>query len=146
VGTIIRTAAALGVSATIALPGTVDLWNAKVVRGAMGAIFTHPVVAWTWEETQQWLARCNMPLWVADAEGEPVPLAEETRTGIPRIALAVSNEGSGVTPALHAAAARVVSVPMSAGSESLNVAVATGILLYALGNGLRETAHPGARA
>jgi TrmH family RNA methyltransferase len=146
VGTIIRTAAALGVSATIALPGTVDLWNAKVVRGAMGALFTHPVVAWTWEETLHWLTRCSMPLWVADTEGEPVPLTPGARAGTPRLALAVSNEGSGVTPAVHAAAARTVSVPMSAGTESLNVAVATGILLYALGEGAHAMAQPAARA
>ena len=41
VGTILRTAAALGADATVALPGTVDLWNAKVVRSAMGAHFHH---------------------------------------------------------------------------------------------------------
>src|SRR6266542_803688 len=41
VGTIVRTAAALGADATVALPGTVDLWNAKVVRSAMGAHFHH---------------------------------------------------------------------------------------------------------
>ena len=41
VGTMLRTAAALGVAATVSLAGTVDLWNAKVVRSAMGAHFTH---------------------------------------------------------------------------------------------------------
>jgi TrmH family RNA methyltransferase len=39
VGTLVRTAAALGADATIALPGTVDLWNAKVIRGSRGASY-----------------------------------------------------------------------------------------------------------
>src|SRR5678810_95162 len=50
VGTIIRTAAAFGVSATICLPGTVDLWNAKVVRSAVGAQFHHSCLTSTWDE------------------------------------------------------------------------------------------------
>src|SRR5215207_1226832 len=45
VGTILRTAAALGATAVVAMPGTVDLWNAKVVRSAMGAHFHHPAVS-----------------------------------------------------------------------------------------------------
>ncbi|MDE3216535.1 MAG: RNA methyltransferase, partial [Gemmatimonadota bacterium] len=50
VGTILRTAAALGATATLALPGTVDLWNAKVVRAAMGALFRHHALAATWDD------------------------------------------------------------------------------------------------
>ena len=51
VGTVIRTAAALGVTATLALPGTVDLWNAKVVRSSMGAIFSHAAWMCTWSRS-----------------------------------------------------------------------------------------------
>src|SRR4029079_4347368 len=50
VGTIIRTAEALGVTATYALPGTVDLWNPKVVRSGMGSHFRHPCLFGTWDE------------------------------------------------------------------------------------------------
>ena len=50
VGTMLRTAAALGADATLATPGTVDLWNAKVVRSAMGALFHYPALACTWQE------------------------------------------------------------------------------------------------
>jgi RNA methyltransferase, TrmH family len=63
VGTIVRTAAALGVSATVALPGTVDLWNAKVVRSAMGALFHHPCLAATWSDVDAFCARTGTPLW-----------------------------------------------------------------------------------
>src|SRR5579872_2667339 len=71
VGTIVRTAAAFGVAATVALPGTVDLWNAKVVRSAMGALFAHQALAATWPELESYLTKLAMPLWAADASGAP---------------------------------------------------------------------------
>lgn len=128
VGTIIRTAAALGATATIALPGTVDVWNAKVVRSAMGAHFHHPAFHASWEDVRSFLARGSIPLWAADAGGEPVPELAPP----PRLALAVGNEGSGLSAPVLAAAERVVSLPITGLVESLNVAVATGILLHEL--------------
>jgi len=127
VGTIIRTAAALGAHATIALPGSVDVWNAKVVRSAMGAHFHHPAFHASWEDVQAFLARTATPLWAADADG--AMLADR---GPVRLALAVGNEGGGLSPAIRGAAQRVISLPITTMVESLNVAVATGILLYEL--------------
>jgi TrmH family RNA methyltransferase len=127
VGTIIRTAAALGASATVALPGTVDVWNAKVVRSAMGAHFHHPAFHASWEDVQTFLDGASIPLWAADAGGEPVP-GKSPR----RLALAVGNEGAGLSAPLLAGAAKVVSLPITKTVESLNVAVATGILLHEL--------------
>lgn len=127
VGTIIRTAAALGATATIALPGTVDVWNAKVVRSAMGAHFHHPAFHASWPEVEAFLARTSTPLWAADAGGDSLPDRAPAR-----LALAVGNEGSGLSDVVRSAAARIVSLPIVAGVESLNVAVATGILLYEL--------------
>jgi TrmH family RNA methyltransferase len=127
VGTIIRTAAALGANATIALPGSVDVWNAKVVRSAMGAHFHHPAFHASWEDVESFLAGTSTPLWAADAGGEKLPDKAPSR-----LALAVGNEGSGLSPAVRAASARVVSLPIADMIESLNVAVATGILLHEL--------------
>ena len=127
VGTIIRTAAALGAHATIALPGSVDVWNAKVVRSAMGAHFHHPAFHAPWEDVQAFLARTSTPLWAADADGVMI-----TDRGPERLALAVGNEGGGLSPAIRTAAQRVISLPITTTVESLNVAVATGILLYEL--------------
>lgn len=127
VGTMLRTAAALGVSATIALPGTVDLWNAKVVRSAMGAHFHYPAFHASWLDVQEFLLRTSTSLWCADADGESV-----TGSAPERLALAVGNEGGGLSTTVRAAASRVVAVPISAAVESLNVAVATGILLHEL--------------
>ena len=127
VGTIIRTAAALGANATIALPGSVDVWNAKVVRSAMGAHFHHPAFHASWEDVESFLASTSTPLWAADAGGEKLPEKAPSR-----LALAVGNEGGGLSPAVRAASTRVVSLPIASMIESLNVAVATGILLHEL--------------
>jgi TrmH family RNA methyltransferase len=126
VGTIVRTAAALGATATVALPGTVDLWNAKVVRSAMGALFVHQALPATWESLAAFLFRHNVPLWSADATGTPVPPSVPAR-----LALAVGNEGSGLSAGVRERSERLISIPIEH-VESLNVAVATGILLYAL--------------
>jgi TrmH family RNA methyltransferase len=134
VGTIVRTAAALGALATVALPGTVDLWNAKVVRSAMGAHFHHPAFSSTWIDVRSFLDECGVSLWGADGKGEPldVMLRGERKSVPSRLALAVGNEGSGLSSELRERADRMVALPIAAGVESLNVAVATGIFLYEL--------------
>lgn len=127
-GTILRTAAALGAAATLALPGTVDLWNAKVVRSSAGAQFRHLTAAVTEEELANLLRRERLELWAADVGGE----ALRTRTPPARLAIAVGNEGAGLSSTVQGLATRVVSLPIGGGVESLNVAVAAGILLYEL--------------
>lgn len=128
VGTIVRTAAALGATATIALPGTVDLWNAKVIRSSMGAQFQHPVLHAGVEETLRFLEGRGIELWAADAGGSELVRADAPAS----LAVAVGNEGSGLSPAIRSAARRTVSLPIERNVESLNVAVATGIILYEL--------------
>ena len=128
VGTILRTAAGLGVSATVALPGTVDLWNAKVVRSAMGAHFLHPALHCTWDELRLFLDRTSIPLWGADVRGAPASRAAAP----PRLALAVGNEGAGLSEPVQQSAEQLVSLPLAVGVESLNVAVAASLLLYEL--------------
>ena len=128
VGTLLRTAAGLGATATVALPGTVDLWNAKVVRSAMGAHFLHPALHCTWDELRQFLDETRITLWGADARGEPVERASAPR----RLALAVGNEGAGLSTHTRDACGRLVSLALDPSIESLNVSVAAGILLYEL--------------
>jgi RNA methyltransferase, TrmH family len=128
VGTILRTAAALDVSATVALPGTVDLWNPKVVRSAMGAHFHYPAMSSTWDDLDAFRATHGVSLWAADASGAPL----SGDGAPPRLALVVGNEGSGVSNAARERADRLVAIPIASGVESLNVAVATGILLHEL--------------
>ena len=128
VGTILRTAAALGTVATVTLPGTVDLWNVKVVRSGMGAHFTHPAFSTTWTELDAFLARSGTKVFAADATGENVGTVKAPE----RTALVVGNEGSGLSPDARSRADRTIALPINPNVESLNVAVATGILLYLL--------------
>ena len=127
-GTIVRTAAALGATATIALPGTVDLWNPKVIRSSMGAQFQHPAFHAGIDDLLSFLERKQIDLWATEAGGSPL----EAGDAPPRIAIAVGNEGSGLSSAIRAKAKRTVSLPIARNVESLNVAVATGIILYEL--------------
>jgi TrmH family RNA methyltransferase len=128
VGTIIRTAAALGVTATFSLPGTVDLWNAKVVRSGMGAHFHHPCLSGTWDELDTFRSTREIEVWAADAGGQSVAQLQAP----PRLAIVVGNEGAGLSSSTRARATRLVALPIASAVESLNVAVAAGILLYEL--------------
>ena len=128
VGTILRTAAALGGTAALALPGTVDLWNAKVIRSAMGASFHFPVLQTTWAEVDDFAAANRVVVWGADAGGTPLGGVQAPA----RLALVVGNEGAGLSPEARSRAAQLVALPTGPVVESLNVAVATGILLYQL--------------
>jgi TrmH family RNA methyltransferase len=127
-GTMIRTAAALGAAATLALPGTVDLWNAKVVRSGMGAHFHHPCLIGTWDELAEFRAARGVEIWAADVSGTPIRSASPPG----RLALIVGNEGSGLSSQSRERADRFVALPIASTVESLNVAVAAGILLYEL--------------
>ena len=128
VGTILRTAAALGAAGVLAMPGTVDLWNAKVVRSAMGALFHNPAFMCTWAELDTFRAGNGLVLWGADAQGTPL----ERLRAPDRLALLVGNEGAGLSVEGRERAGELVSIPIGTSVESLNVAVATGIILYRL--------------
>ncbi len=128
VGTLLRTAAALGVTATLVLPGTADPWNAKVVRSAVGIQFRHRTIGCTEEALAAFLGAHAVPLWGTAATGRPVDALEPPA----RLALAVGNEGAGLKASLRDACAELVALPMAPDVESLNVAVAAGIALYAL--------------
>lgn len=127
-GTILRTAAALGATATLALPGTVDLWNSKVVRSGMGAHFHHPCLSGTWDELAEFRERRGLELWAADVSGESI----RSVAPVVRLGLIVGNEGSGLSSEARTRADRLVALPIASTVESLNVAVAAGILLYEL--------------
>lgn len=125
VGTLVRAAQGLGAAGIVALPGTVELTNPKVVRGSMGALFSLPALGSSVEDFLAWSRERNLPLLIASADGEPV-----SKGALPRpAAIVLGNEGAGVSPAMRAAG-RAVSIPLASGTESLNVAVAGGILLF----------------
>jgi RNA methyltransferase, TrmH family len=127
VGAVLRTARGLGAAGVVALKGTAELANPKVLRGSMGAAFRLPAAAADPEAFLAWADARGVELLVADARGEP--LERRPRGGTP-LAVVLGNEGAGASPALLAAAHRRIGIPLAAGVESLNVAVAAGILLY----------------
>jgi RNA methyltransferase, TrmH family len=141
VGTLIRTAHALGAAGTIVLRGTADIVSPKALRAAMGATFRHPVVALDDTGFIAWARKRSVTLWAAAADGTPLyrALSDTGNTGKGKgdggrgetpIAVIVGNEGAGVRPQLNAVSTKRVAIPLSQGAESLNVAVAAGILLY----------------
>jgi RNA methyltransferase, TrmH family len=126
VGALARTALGLGAAGLLALPGTADLLNPKALRGSMGALFRLPTAHVTPEECLVWARDRAVELWATARDG--VPVGQVRPTGA--VGLLLGNEGAGLDPALVAAAARTVAIPLAGPVESLNVAVAAGILLY----------------
>ena len=130
VGTILRTAHGLGAAGVVALKGTAELHNPKVMRGSMGAVFRQPAFSASEEQLLEWMTGHGVETWVAAADGTPLdelPIRSSARSPI---GLVVGNEGAGVSPALAERAGRRVAIRLAPGVESLNVAVAAGILLH----------------
>jgi len=125
-GTLARTAEALGARALVCLPGTTDPWGAKAVRAAAGASFRLPVIRAGWEELDPVLAAEGYQVLAADAGGSG--LADPPG----RAALVMGNEGSGIGAETRERADRLVGIPMRGRAESLNVAGAAAILLHQL--------------
>jgi RNA methyltransferase, TrmH family len=130
VGTILRTALGLGATGVIALKGTADLTNSKVIRSAMGASFHLPAVPATPEEFVAWAKLQRAEIWIAEGSGEPAERLPGRRADRSPVALVFGNEGGGISSVLESAATRRVAIPLARRIESLNVAVAAGILLY----------------
>jgi len=127
VGTMLRTALGLGAAGVVALKGTAELTNPKVIRGSMGALFRLPAVAATPAEFLSWAEQDRVEIIVAAADGAPV---ERHTASAGPVAIVVGNEGAGVSAAIASAAVRTIAIPLRPGAESLNVGVAAGILLY----------------
>ncbi len=125
-GTLVRTAEALGAAGVVVLPGTVDPWNPKSVRAAMGSSFRLPVVEAEWDALEPWLHGLDA-VTVASAVGAP-PAGPLPR----RAALVLGNEGAGVSPETLRRADLTLGIPLRGRAESLNVAAAGAILLHEL--------------
>lgn len=134
VGTIIRTADAVGCSGIIVMENSADIYAGKTVRATMGSLFHLPVVTGIGqEELIDFLAQHKISLLATalDAQAQPYFSLDFT---VP-VALVLGNEGAGVSPELLDKADQKVFIPMAGRSESLNVATAAAVLLY---EGLRQ--------
>ncbi|MFQ6132803.1 MAG: TrmH family RNA methyltransferase [Armatimonadota bacterium] len=127
-GTIIRSADAARATAVVLCGSCVDPTNPKVVRSTMGSLFHVPVVVEPdVGNLAQWATRNGIELLAASMQG--VRFCHET--GLPqRLGFLVGGEAHGLSRKAREAAAGTVSIPMPGHAESLNVAVAAGILLY----------------
>lgn len=124
VGTLLRSAAALGVRQVVALRGTAALWSPKVLRAGMGAHFALHLVEGVGEEA---LSALEIP-WVATSSHAEAELPD-VRLPDP-CAWVLGHEGQGVAEALMRRCALTVRIPQPGGEESLNVASAGAICLY----------------
>jgi TrmH family RNA methyltransferase len=124
VGSVLRSAAAFGVTQVLALTGTAALWSPKVLRAAMGAHFGLHLIEGLDEEA---LAVLRVPLVATSSHaGDELPQA-----ALPwPCAWVLGHEGQGVAGALLARCALRVRIPQPGGEESLNVAAAAAVCLY----------------
>lgn len=127
-GTMMRSARALGGSALIILPSTVSPFNPKAVRSSAGAIFQLPVLRGVEPATLARRARAAGVQLVAADRHAPLPVTEADLRG--PVALLIGQEAAGLPPEIAREAGVNVSIPIRAGTDSLNAAVAASILLY----------------
>jgi RNA methyltransferase, TrmH family len=128
IGTIIRTASAAGASGVILIGPSADPYDPVAVKASMGALFTVPVaVAESGAEFLGWAAAAGVT--VAATSGRAAMSCWDATWPLP-LALLLGSEGTGLPDDLLAGAGLQVSIPMTGTAESLNLAVAAGILLY----------------
>lgn len=128
IGTMIRTADAAGIDAIVLGKGSADPYNPKTLRSAQGSHFHIPVVHGELLEWVDNLVEDGVPIYGTALEDAVVYTEIEN---VKDFALIVGNEGSGINPRLLQQTDENVIIPIFGKAESLNVAVATGILLYA---------------
>lgn len=125
VGSILRSAAAMGVEQVVAIKGTAGLWSPKVLRAGMGAHFALHLVE---QATTELLAECLRVTLVGTSSHTDTSLPE---ADLPDpCAWVLGHEGQGVSAALQAQCRLTVRIPQPGGEESLNVAAAAAVCLY----------------
>jgi TrmH family RNA methyltransferase len=130
VGTIWRTADALGADGLLLINGCADPWNPKTVRATMGACFRLPV----WEvgpsELPHLLEQSGLPLYATALREDTVDIRG---LDLGRAAVVIGSEGRGVSQALLELSRKTIKIPMRARCESLNAAAAAAVVLWEMG-------------
>lgn len=126
VGTILRTAHSFGFDSVVVSENSVDLTNEKVIRSSQGAIFHIPTVQANLSETIRQLKAAKIPV-IGTGLREAVDFTSLPLTS--SVAFVLGNEGQGVKKEILDLCDSVVKIEMST-FESLNVAIAAGILCY----------------
>ena len=127
-GTIFRTAEGAGMSAVIMSAGCVDLFNPKVVRATMGAIFRLPFfITENMTKEAERLKQEHFSVYAASLEGARL-YTEETYEG--KCAVIIGNEANGIKQETQQAATHKIKIPMEGQLESLNAAVSAALFMY----------------
>ncbi len=130
-GTIIRTADAAGANGIILVGETTDPYSMEAVRATMGSIFNVPVVKMSMVDFVEWRKQ-----WPGSVVGTHLEGASDYRvidySGGP-VLLVMGNEQQGLPPELAEACDHLVLIPMNGKADSLNLAVATGVMLFQMG-------------
>lgn len=121
-GTIIRIADWFGVKNIVCSKGCADIYNPKVIQSTMASIAR--VNTW-YDEEGDWLQQQMAPIYAATLAGKPLSVFGQVDNGI----LLIGNESRGLSPALIEKATEQITIPRRGEAESLNAAVATGIIL-----------------
>jgi len=121
-GTILRTCDWFNVDKIICSNTTVDIFNTKVIQSSMGSLFRIPV---EYVNLHEYLSSAELPIYGALLKGENVYSQSFSQRGI----IVMGNEGYGISEEIKALIQHPIHIPRFGGAESLNVSVATGILL-----------------
>jgi RNA methyltransferase, TrmH family len=126
-GTILRAAEAFAAHGVISLPGSVSRWNPKAMRASAGSVFRVPLLSAKTDEALARLRASGVKIYTTTARAaRPADLVNLTGP----VALVIGNEGGGVPAEVAAAADGSITIPCPGPVESLNAAVAAGVLLY----------------
>ncbi len=141
VGAVFRSAAGLGADAVLVAPTCADPLYRRSVKVSMGTVFQVP---WTriepWPEGLGELREAGFTIAALALSADAVSLGDFSRAGHERIALVMGTEGDGLSHDALAAADEVVTIPMAGSVDSLNVAAASAVAVWALVSG-RPVGH-----
>lgn len=126
-GTLLRTAWALGWQGAFLLDNCCDPYNEKALRAAKGATFHVPIQQGSWQQLRQIISENKLTCYVADLQGQDVKRLDSKQPSL----LVLCNEASGPS-AITKQACHPICIPMNKQVESLNVAAAGAILMYQL--------------
>ena len=125
-GTILRTVDSLDMKQIIVSPGTTDCYNSKVVRSTMGAIFRVNIIERDLEKIIKEMQKHEIKVFATDLKTEKTIY----NVDFEKTAIIIGNEAKGVSENVLKLADDRIKIPMKGKTESLNAAVATGIILY----------------
>lgn len=128
VGTMIRTADAAGLSGIILGEGCADIYNTKVLRAMQGSNYHLPIIRQKLTNVVPKFKQARIPVYGTELNPDAVAYSEVTN--VKEYALILGNEGQGVAEELLKLTDQNIYIPINGGAESLNVAIAAGIIMF----------------